>query len=159
MLKPFPIFYLVIILFITSCSSIKIKDIEVGEGWANNSVNTTIFRKNAVASAGDYQFLGYYDNSGKMIIAKRELGLSNFDLNASNFKGNAKDAHNSISLAVDGDQKLHISWDHHDNPLNYAVGSSLKHGVGNMPNNTEVDVPLTYGDYYFVEALKRYQGI
>ncbi|MFC6859063.1 glycoside hydrolase family 88 protein [Zunongwangia atlantica] len=38
-------------------------------------------------------------------------------------------------------------------------GFLLKHGVGNMPNKTEVDVPLTYGDYYFVEALKRYQEI
>lgn len=31
----------------------------------------------------------------------------------------------------------------------------LKHGVGHMPNNTEVDVPLTYADYYFIEALMR----
>ena len=38
-------------------------------------------------------------------------------------------------------------------------GFLLKHGVGNMPNKTEVDVPLTYGDYYFVEALKRYKEI
>lgn len=35
-------------------------------------------------------------------------------------------------------------------------GFLLKHGVGHMPNKTEVDVPLTYGDYYFVEAMKRY---
>jgi unsaturated chondroitin disaccharide hydrolase len=32
----------------------------------------------------------------------------------------------------------------------------LKHGVGNMPNGTEVDVPLSYADYYFVEAMVRY---
>lgn len=32
----------------------------------------------------------------------------------------------------------------------------LKHGVGHMPNGTEVDVPLSYADYYFVEALMRY---
>lgn len=32
----------------------------------------------------------------------------------------------------------------------------LKHSVGHMPNNTEVDVPLTYADYYYVEALLRY---
>jgi unsaturated chondroitin disaccharide hydrolase len=32
----------------------------------------------------------------------------------------------------------------------------LKHGVGHLPANSEVDVPLTYGDYYFVEALLRY---
>lgn len=35
----------------------------------------------------------------------------------------------------------------------------LKHSVGNMPNNTEVDVPLTYADYYFVEALMRLKKI
>lgn len=33
----------------------------------------------------------------------------------------------------------------------------LKHGVGHMPNGTEIDVPLTYADYYFVEALLRYK--
>jgi len=31
----------------------------------------------------------------------------------------------------------------------------LKHSVGHMPNGTEVDVPLTYADYYYVEALMR----
>jgi unsaturated chondroitin disaccharide hydrolase len=32
----------------------------------------------------------------------------------------------------------------------------LKHGVGHLPNGTEIDVPLAYADYYFVEALMRY---
>ena len=31
----------------------------------------------------------------------------------------------------------------------------LKHSVGHMPANGEVDVPLTYADYYYVEALMR----
>ncbi len=31
----------------------------------------------------------------------------------------------------------------------------LKHSVGHMPNGSEVDVPLTYADYYYVEALMR----
>jgi len=35
----------------------------------------------------------------------------------------------------------------------------LKHCVGHMPNNTEVDVPLSYADYYFVEALMRYKKL
>lgn len=34
-------------------------------------------------------------------------------------------------------------------------GFILKHGVGHLPGNSEVDVPLTYADYYFVEALLR----
>lgn len=33
----------------------------------------------------------------------------------------------------------------------------LKHSVGNKPKKKEVDVPLTYADYYYVEALLRYK--
>lgn len=33
----------------------------------------------------------------------------------------------------------------------------LKHSVGALPGNLEVDVPLTYADYYYVEALVRYK--
>lgn len=38
-------------------------------------------------------------------------------------------------------------------------GFILQHGVGHMPNKSEVDVPLTYGDYYFVEAMVRYKNL
>jgi unsaturated chondroitin disaccharide hydrolase len=36
-------------------------------------------------------------------------------------------------------------------------GFILQHSVGSLPQKSEVDVPLTYADYYFVEALNRYQ--
>lgn len=32
----------------------------------------------------------------------------------------------------------------------------LKHSVGSLPSGSEVDVPLTYADYYYLEALLRY---
>ena len=35
-------------------------------------------------------------------------------------------------------------------------GFILKHSVGNLPGNSEVDVPLSYADYYFLEALSKY---
>ena len=38
-------------------------------------------------------------------------------------------------------------------------GFILKHSVGNKPKGTEVDVPLTYADYYYVEALVRYKKL
>jgi unsaturated chondroitin disaccharide hydrolase len=38
-------------------------------------------------------------------------------------------------------------------------GFLLKHGVGHIPENTEVDTPLTYGDYYFIEAIRRYKAL
>ena len=38
-------------------------------------------------------------------------------------------------------------------------GFLLKHSVGNIPGHSEVDVPLTYADYYFLEALRNYRWI
>jgi hypothetical protein len=35
----------------------------------------------------------------------------------------------------------------------------LKHGVGNKPKDSEVDVVLNYGDYYFLEALIRFRDL
>lgn len=48
-------------------------------------------------------------------------------------------------------------------PYKAAAGANggfiIQHCVGHMPNKTEVDVPLTYADYYFVEAMMRYRKI
>jgi unsaturated chondroitin disaccharide hydrolase len=42
-----------------------------------------------------------------------------------------------------------------------SIGSNggflLKHGVGNYPRNADIDVPLIYADYYYVEAMHRYK--
>jgi hypothetical protein len=35
----------------------------------------------------------------------------------------------------------------------------LMHSVGSLPVNSEVDVPLSYADYYFIEALMRYRNL
>jgi hypothetical protein len=44
-----------------------------------------------------------------------------------------------------------------------VVGSNggflLRHSVGHLPARSEVDVPLTYADYYFVEAMLRYKEL
>jgi chondroitin AC lyase len=35
-------------------------------------------------------------------------------------------------------------------------GFILKHGTGNFPRSSDIDAPLIYADYYYVEALMRY---
>ena len=35
----------------------------------------------------------------------------------------------------------------------------LKHSTGNWPKSSEIDTPLSYADYYYVEALKRYRDL
>jgi unsaturated chondroitin disaccharide hydrolase len=42
--------------------------------------------------------------------------------------------------------------------LNTNGGFILKHSVGHFPAGTEIDVPLTYADYYFIEAMQRYKA-
>ena len=32
----------------------------------------------------------------------------------------------------------------------------LMHSVGNIPAGSEIDVPLTYADYYFLEAIVKF---
>jgi hypothetical protein len=36
-------------------------------------------------------------------------------------------------------------------------GFILKHSVAHFPKNTEVDSPLPYADYYYVEAMLKYK--
>lgn len=36
------------------------------------------------------------------------------------------------------------------------AGFVLMHSTGSLPNGTEIDAPLNYADYYYLEALKRY---
>ncbi len=43
-------------------------------------------------------------------------------------------------------------------PLGENCNFLLMHGVGNMPGRSEIDVPLTYADYYYVEAMLRYRS-
>ena len=38
-------------------------------------------------------------------------------------------------------------------------GFILRHGTGNFPSSSEVDVPLTYADYYYVESLLRLKAL
>lgn len=48
---------------------------------------------------------------------------------------------------------------------NYSTNSKknanflLKHSVGSLPDNSEINVPLSYADYYYIEALLRYHKL
>ena len=35
----------------------------------------------------------------------------------------------------------------------------LMHSTGHKPHNSEIDVPLNYADYYFIEAIKKYKQL
>ncbi|MBK0383933.1 glycoside hydrolase family 88 protein [Pedobacter sp. SD-b] len=47
--------------------------------------------------------------------------------------------------------------EHYKSPKNGDMGFILEHSTGHKPYNSEVDVPIIYADYYYIEALLRSQ--
>ncbi|MGB8194666.1 MAG: BNR repeat-containing protein [Chitinophagaceae bacterium] len=98
----------------------SVKMINVDSGWAANSVNTAVFRKNSLVSFDGYQYIAYYGKDGYVMLGKRKLSEDKWELKTTSYKGNVADAHNVISIMIDGDGYLHMAWDHHNNRLHYA---------------------------------------
>ena len=127
----------------------------------------------------------YLDQSIR--IANYILGHDNFpgdcipywDFNSPDIPGTQRDAAAAAVLAsafielstyeeVENSQHFLVIAENIINSLasqGYIAGISecenfiLKHCTGNMPGGREVDVPLIYGDYYFLEALMKYKNL
>jgi hypothetical protein len=98
--------------------------IPVDSGWSANSVNATSFRKNSLITWKNYQFISYYNARQEVVVGRRSLDSEQWESRVTPFKGNALDAHNSISIMVDGEGYVHLAWDHHNNSLRYAKSTT-----------------------------------
>lgn len=123
---------------------------EVGPGYSLTSVNTTIFRQSSIVTYGDTQYIAYYDTVGYLTVGKRLVGTTVWTLKQSLYKGHCEDAHNVISIGVDGDGFLHVAFDHHGQKLNYC--RSLCPGglaLGEKQPMTGLDEEdVTYPEFY-----------
>lgn len=90
------------------------------KAWARNTINAVIFRKDSVASNRGVQYIAFYDEKGEVILGNRRLGTDEWTFRKTGFTGNIHDAHNTISIIVDGAGILHMAWDHHGQSLNYV---------------------------------------
>lgn len=128
----------------------EVRKVDVGEGFSGTSVNTAVFRTNSLVTDGDTQYIAYYDPDGYMTLGKRKHGSDKWDIHRTQYKGNIKDGHNIISMGVDGDGYVHVSFDHHGHPLRYAKGitpGSLE--LGDMMPMTGIDEgKVTYPEFY-----------
>lgn len=61
-------------------------------------------------------------------------------------------------LAVAETQLRSLSSPAYRAPVGENGGFLLMHAVGQYPQGKEIDAPLAYGDYYFLEALQRFRA-
>lgn len=123
---------------------------EVGKGYSATSVNTAVFRGSSIATHGDTQYISYYDGDGYVTLGKRKLGTDDWTLHRTQYKGKVADGHNVVSIGVDGDGYLHVSFDHHGNPLHYAKSiapGSLELGEL-LPMTGKDEQDVTYPEFY-----------
>ncbi|MDR0765953.1 MAG: BNR repeat-containing protein [Odoribacteraceae bacterium] len=132
----------------SSCSPARL--VPVAEGWSNNSVNATVFRKNSLVTLGDTQYIAYYTPSGVVALGKRHVKEKTWTIRETPYRGRVSDAHNVISIMVDGAGYLHAAWDHHGNALRYARGvapGSLELGE-ERPMTGENERNVTYPEFF-----------
>src|SRR5215216_5199237 len=67
--------------------------VPVDSAWANNSINTAVFRKNSLVSFGDTQYIAFYNNAGFVVLGKRKIDDDKWILKQTAYKGNVFDAH------------------------------------------------------------------
>ena len=132
---------------------------------------------------GDDKYLNQAERIADFIIHHPNMpkdGIPYWDFNAPNIPDEKRDA---SAAAVMASAFIELSQQTKDNKLSELYLNTagkqlitltsdeylaepgtngnfiLKHSVGAIPRDQEIDVPLTYADYYYVEALMRYKKL
>ncbi|MBD0832586.1 glycoside hydrolase family 88 protein [Aestuariibaculum sediminum] len=124
----------------------------------------------------DKRYLQLAENIAKYILSNNSIpedGVPYWDYDTDNIPNTPRDvsaATITLSALIELDSYTKQSYFNHINKLITTLSSSaytakigenqnfvLKHSVGSIPHNNEIDVPLNYADYYYIEALLRYK--
>ena len=83
------------------------------------------FASYSVITDGNYQFVAYYNTSQRVAIARRQLGTTTWSITNTSFTANdITDDHDMISIGIDGNGIMHMSWGMHNNSLNYTTSTA-----------------------------------
>ena len=104
------ILLLTFLLISVSAVCLSQRLVEVAKGYSCTSVNTAVFRNNSLVTHKGEQYISYYDAEGYLVLGKRKLKSKKWTIHRTQYKGNVKDAHNIISMMVDGEGYLHVSF-------------------------------------------------
>jgi len=82
------------------------------------------------------------DASAAAIMSSALFELSKYSSNGKNYRASAQKILDNLTTS-------------YRSPVGENKGFFIIHCVGHTPNKSEIDVPINYADYYYVEALMR----
>ena len=115
-----------------------------GGSLFGRGMNGVAHQSTPLLTHGNFQYAAWYRNIGsdeRIVLGRRDLndpasGWASFDTGLRLIHGDANDPesgaqtqpwdnHNAINMGVSGDGRLHLSYDHHGNELNYIQGNAI----------------------------------
>lgn len=144
-----------------------------GQGWALYGY-TEMFR-----NTGDRKYLAQAQKVADMVMDRNntEDAIPLWDFDAIAGENTPRDA-SAAAVIASGMLELSEYAENGDKYFNYAErilkslasatylapeGANenfiLKHSTGSLPHGSEIDTPLNYADYYFLEGLVRYRNL
>jgi hypothetical protein len=121
--------------------------LNIALGYSAVDTNTMPFASYSVITAGNYQFVAYYNTSQTVSIARRQLGTTTWNITNTSFTANSiSDDHDMISLGIDGNGIMHMSWGMHNNSLKYTTSTA------SVLNNNAIGFYSTRASYMPISA-------
>ncbi len=117
---------------------------DVAPVWAGHPVGFCLM------TAGDDQFVAYYDAERRMTVAHRPLGNSDWDYQVLP-ETVGWDSHNSVTMALDSAGNLHVSGNMHVRPLVYfrTHKTGNIHALDRIPTMTgDAEQRVTYPRFF-----------
>lgn len=121
--------YMIVALLFSLSSAISVTSTKywniTNDPQGSVRLNGLAFQQNALTTYGDYQYVAFYSTSPKgygshyVNLGRRQVTPSVGDWQYfafSDYEQKTLDEHNTISMGISGDGKIHLSFDHHVSP-------------------------------------------
>jgi hypothetical protein len=112
-------------------------------GYGTDDLNAVAIDRDTLATVGNYQYMAYFgyssNSNAPIYVARRAVGTNTWtsvktpysDIVGTDTVGtdsiitNGIDDHDVVSMAVDGNGDMHLSWGMHNTALNYAISGPV----------------------------------
>jgi BNR repeat-containing family member len=94
------------------------------EAYSKTTVNCGIFRYHGLVTDKSFQFTAFYKSQREIVIVRRAILTGEIERATLPGNYNLKDAHNTISLGIDVEGYIHMSYNQHASKLYYRRSQS-----------------------------------